>query len=113
MYNDGELYYFMDIETFEQPTLRGDVLGDSTKYLIDEMEVKLTFYKGDPLDIDLPTTVDQKVVRADPSVKGNTATSVTKAVTTSTGLEVQVPNFVEAGDIIRIDTRSGDYITRV
>lgn len=113
MYNDGELYYFMDIETFEQPTLRGDVLGDSTKYLIDEMEVKLTFYKGDPLDIDLPTTVDQKVVQADPSVKGNTATSVTKAVTTSTGLEVYVPNFVEVGDVIRIDTRSGEYVTRV
>ena len=113
MYNDGELYYFMDIETFEQPALRGDVLGDSTKYLIDEMEVKLTFYKGAPLDIDLPTTVDQKVVRADPSVKGNTATSVTKAVTTSTGLEVYVPNFVEAGDIIRIDTRNGEYVTRV
>jgi elongation factor P len=77
------------------------------------MEVKLTFYQGEPLDIELPTTVDQEVVRADPSVKGNTATSVTKSVTTTTGLEVEVPNFVETGDVIRIDTRSGEYVTRV
>jgi elongation factor P len=113
MYNDGELYHFMDVETFEQPTLRGDILGESTKFLTDEMEVKLTFYNGEPIDVDLPTTVDQEVVRADPSVKGNTATTVTKLVTTSTGLEVDVPNFVETGNIIRVDTRTGGYITRV
>ncbi len=77
------------------------------------MEVKITFFEGAPLDVDLPTTVDQQVVQADPSVKGNTATSVTKSVTTTTGLEVDVPNFVEAGDTIRIDTRTGEYITRV
>ncbi len=113
MYTDGELYYFMDVETYEQPALKAEVLGDSAKFLTDEMEVKLTFYKDDPLDIDLPTAVDQVVVRADPSVRGDTATSVTKAVTTTTGLEVFVPNFVEAGDTIRIDTRTGEYITRV
>jgi elongation factor P len=101
------------VETFEQPSLKGEVLGDTTKFLTDEMEVKLTFFKDEPLDIDLPTAVDQKVVRADPSVRGDTATSVTKAVTTDTGLEVFVPNFVEAGDTIRIDTRTGEYITRV
>ncbi len=113
MYTDGEMYYFMDVETYEQPALKAEVLGDSAKFLTDEMEVKLTFYKDDPLDIDLPTAVDQVVVRADPSVRGDTATSVTKAVTTTTGLEVFVPNFVEAGDTIRIDTRTGEYITRV
>ncbi len=113
MYNDGELYYFMDMETFEQPSLKGEVLGETTKFLTDEMEVKLTFFNEEPLDIDLPTAVDQKVARADPSVRGDTATSVTKAVTTNTGLEVFVPNFVEAGDTIRIDTRTGEYITRV
>ncbi len=113
MYNDGENYFFMDVETYEQPSLRGDILGDTTKFLTDEMEVKLTFFEGAPLDIDLPTTVDQQVVRADPSIRGNTATSVTKSVTTSTGLEVDVPNFVEVGDTIRIDTRTGEYITRV
>jgi len=113
MYNDGEKYFFMDVETYEQPSLRGDILGDATKFLTDEMEVKITFFEGAPLDVDLPTTVDQQVARADPSVKGNTATSVTKSVTTSTGLEVDVPNFVEAGDTIRIDTRTGEYVTRV
>jgi elongation factor P len=113
MYNDGEMYHFMDVETYEQPALKGDVLGESTKFLTDEMEVKLTFYQGEPIDIDLPTTVDQQVVKADPSVKGNTATTVTKSITTSTGLEVAVPNFVEEGDTIRIDTRTGEYITRV
>jgi elongation factor P len=113
MYNDGEMYFFMDVETYEQPALRGEILGDTTKFLTDEMEVKLTFFEGAPLDIALPTTVDQQVVRADPSVRGNTATSVTKSVTTSTGLEVDVPNFVETGDTIRIDTRTGEYVTRV
>jgi elongation factor P len=77
------------------------------------MEVKLTFFQGEPIDIELPTTVDQEVVRAEPSVKGNTATTVTKTVTTSTGLDVAVPNFVDTGDIIRVDTRTGEYITRV
>jgi elongation factor P len=113
MYNDGESYHFMDVETYEQPALLAEALGDSAKFLTEEMEVKLTFYKGEPLDIEMPTTVDQEVVRADPSVRGNTATSVTKSVTTSTGLEVDVPNFVETGDVIRIDTRTGDYVTRV
>lgn len=113
MYNDGEVYHFMDVETYEQPALRAEVLGDSTRYLTDEMEVKVTFFNQEPLDIELPTTVDMKVVQADPSVRGDTATTVTKAVTTSTGLEVYVPNFVEVGDVIRIDTRTGEYITRV
>ena len=113
MYNDGELYYFMDVETYEQPSLKAEVLGDSAKFLTDEMEVKLTFFQEEPLDIDLPTTVEQQVVQAEPSVKGDTATTVTKSVTTNTGLEVFVPNFVNVGDTIRIDTRSGEYITRV
>jgi len=113
LYKDGEMYHFMDTETYEQPALHGDALGDATKYLKEDMEVKLTFYKGEPLDIDLPVTVDQSVVRADPSIRGNTATSVTKSVTTETGLEVEVPNFVEEGDTIRVDTRSGEYVTRV
>ncbi|MBS3750291.1 MAG: elongation factor P [Anaerolineales bacterium] len=113
LYRDGDTYHFMDTETYEQPALRGEALGDATKFLQEDMEVKLTFYQGEPLDIDLPTTVDQKVVRADPSVRGNTATSVTKSVTTEGGVEVDVPNFVEEGDIIRVDTRSGEYVTRV
>ncbi|MEA2007837.1 MAG: elongation factor P [Chloroflexota bacterium] len=113
LYTDGEQYHFMDTETYEQPALNAKVLGDITQYLMAEMEVKLTFFGNEPLDIDLPTTVDMKIVRADPSVRGNTATSVTKRVTTETELEVDVPNFVENGDTIRVDTRTGEYVTRV
>ena len=82
LYTDGELYHFMDTETYEQPALRGESLGESTKYLQSEMAVKLTFYGDEPLDIELPTAVDLKVVHASPSIRGNTAGSVTKNVTT-------------------------------
>ncbi len=113
LYTDGENYHFMDTETYEQPALNAKALGEATQYLQAEMEVKLTFYGNEPLDIDLPTTVDLKVVYADPAAKGNTATSVTKNVKTETGVEVNVPYFVKTGDTIRVDTRSGEYVTRV
>lgn len=113
LYTDGEFYHFMDLETYEQPALRGDVLGDAIQYLKEEMEVKLTFYGNEPLDIDLPITIDLEVVQAEASVRGDTATGVTKKVTTETGVEVDVPGFVEVGSIIRIDTRTGTYVTRV
>ncbi len=113
LYTDGEFFHFMDQETYEQPAVSGEILGESAKYLKPEMEVKLTFYQGEPLDIDLPLTIDLKVVHAEPAVRGNTATGVTKKVETETGLEVQVPSFVEEGDTIRVDTRSGSYVTRV
>lgn len=113
LYNDGELYHFMDMDTYEQPAISSQVLGENTSYLIEGLEVKLTFYVNEPLDIDLPTSVDLQVVQADIAVRGDTATGVNKKVTTETGLEVQVPNFVEAGDTIRVDTRSGAYVTRV
>ncbi|HEX9616702.1 MAG TPA: elongation factor P [Anaerolineales bacterium] len=113
LYNDGELYYFMDLDTYEQPAIPSKVLGSAAEYLKEGLEVKLTFYQTEPLDIELPTSVDLAVVRAETAVRGDTATGVTKKVTTETGLDVQVPNFVEAGDTIRVDTRSGAYITRV
>lgn len=113
LYNDGQLYHFMDLETFEQPAIPAEVIGDAAKYLKEGLEVKLTFYQNEPLDIDLPVTVDLDVVKAEVAVRGDTATGVTKKVTTETGLEVQVPNFVEEGDTIRVDTRTGAYLTRV
>ncbi len=113
LYNDGETYYFMDTETYEQYGIPADVLGESAKFLKDNMEVKLTFYQGEPLDVELPITVDLKVVQAEVAVKGDTATGVTKKVVTETGLEVQVPAFVNQGDTIRVDTRTGQYVTRV
>ena len=113
LYKDGGLYYFMDLETFDQPGIPGDIIGDSAGFLKEGMEVKLTFYNNSPIDIDLPTSVDLKVVQAEAAVRGDTATGVTKKVTTETGHEVQVPYFVTAGDTIRVDTRTGSYVTRV
>ena len=113
LYNDGELYHFMDLETYDQPAISKSILGDAANYLTENLEVKLTFYEGEPLDVELPTSVDLNVVEAEVAVRGDTATGVTKRVTTETGLSVVVPNFVEVGDTIRVDTRTGSYITRV
>lgn len=113
LYNDGDMYYFMDKQTFEQPAIKKESLGDSAQYLSEGMEVKLTFYKGEAIDIEMPTSVDLKVVEAEMAIRGDTATGVTKKVTTETGVVVQCPNFVNVGDTIRVDTRTGEYITRV
>jgi elongation factor P len=112
LYNDGDLYHFMDLETYEQPVIAASVIGEAAQYLKENMEVKLTFYQGEPLDIDLPITIDLLVTQAELAVRGDTATGVTKKVTTETGLEVQVPAFINEGDTIRVDTRSGTYVTR-
>jgi elongation factor P len=113
LYNDGQDYYFMDTETYEQPSISTAVVGDAANYLTEEMQVKLTFYQREVLDIELPTSVELKVVQADPAVKGDTATGVNKKVLTETGLEVSVPAFIEMDDTIKVDTRTGEYITRV
>lgn len=113
LYQENNLYYFMNTETYEQTPLSQDVLTDVIPYLIDNLTVKLSFYDKEPLDIELPTSVDMKVVEAEPGFAGDTATGATKSVTLQTGLEVQTPLFVEEGDTIRIDTRSGEYVTRV
>lgn len=112
LYSDGSLYHFMDLDTYEQPAIPSEIIGDAAGYLKESLEVKLTFYQNEPLDIELPITVDLAVIRAEVAVRGDTATGVTKKVTSETGLEVQVPNFVEEGDVIRVDTRTGTYITR-
>ena len=113
LYNDGELYHFMDLDTYDQPALSKAVLGDNAPFLTENMEIKLTFYEGEPIDVDLPITVDMDIVEGEVAVRGDTATGVTKKVKTNTGLEVQVPAFVNVGDRIRIDTRNGTYVTRV
>ena len=89
------------------------MLGDTALFLMAGMEAKLTFYKGKPLDIELPTSVDMEVVEAEMAIRGDTATGVTKKVRVQTGLQVQVPNFVVVGDTIPVDTRTGEYVTRV
>jgi elongation factor P len=113
LYADGDLFYFMDNETFDQPALKRETLGENAKFLQAGMEVKLTFYNGEAIDVELPTSVDLKVVRAEMAIRGDTATGVTKKVETDTGLIVQCPNFVNVGDTIRVDTRTGEYVTRV
>jgi elongation factor P len=113
LYNDGDFYHFMDTETYEQPAIPRSLLGDAVTYLTEGMEVKLTFYDNEPIDIDLPTSVDLKISEAELAVKGDTATGATKTVTTETGLKVVVPLFVSSSDTIRVDTRTGTYITRV
>jgi elongation factor P len=113
LYTDGEFYHFMDLETYDQPAITAKVLGDLANYLTENLEAKLTFYDGEPIDIELPTSVDLKVTEAEVAVRGDTATGVTKRVMVETGLKVQVPNFVDVGDTIRVDTRTGSYVTRV
>ncbi len=113
LYSDGDLFYFMDTETFDQPAIPKAVLGDTAVFLKDGIEAKLTIYENEPLDVELPTTVDLKVTQAESAVKGDTATGVTKKVVLETGAEVNTPSFVEVGDIIRVDTRTGEYVTRV
>jgi elongation factor P len=113
LYNDGQFFHFMDLDTFEQPALSKDSLEGTADYLKEGLEVKLTFYEGQPIDLELPLTIDMGVVEADPAVRGDTATGVTKRVVTETGLQVQVPAFVEAGDTIRVNTSNGSYVTRV
>jgi elongation factor P len=113
LYADGTHFHFMDTETYEQPSISATVLGDAANYLTENMEVKLTFFESEVLDIELPTSVELDVIQSEPAVRGDTATGVNKKVVTQTGLEVSVPAFVETGDRIKVDTRTGEYITRV
>jgi elongation factor P len=113
LYADGDLYYFMDTETFEQPALTADTLGENVDFLKEGMVLSLSMYENEPVEIELPVTVDLEVTQTDPGVRGDTATGATKRATLETGLAVQVPLFVEEGDIVRVDTRTGEYLTRV
>jgi len=113
LYHDGDLYHFMDMETYDQFAISADVLGDAVQYLKDGMELTVAVYDGEPIDVELPVTVDLQVVDTEPGIRGDRATGPTKAATTETGYRVQVPLFVNTGDLVRIDTRTGGYLTRV
>jgi elongation factor P len=113
LYSDGDFYHFMDIETYEQFPLTDALLEDIKPYLVENAELELSSYEGERLDVELPITVDLRVVEAPPGYAGDTAQGATKEVTLETGLKLQVPLFVEEGDVLRIDTRDGRYITRV
>jgi len=113
LYSDGNLYHFMDMQTFEQPAIQKDIIGEAAEFLKEGVEVKLTLFENEPLDVELPTNVDLLVVKSENAVRGDTATGVTKKVILETGAEVNTPNFVEEGDVIRVDTRTGEYVTRI
>ncbi len=113
LYQDGDLYYFMDTETYEQPALSADALGDKINYLKEGSVLSLSMYEDHPVEIELPVTVDLKIAETVPGIRGNTATGATKRAKLETGLMVQVPLFIEEGDAIRVDTRTGEYLTRV
>ena len=113
LYSDGEFFYFMDTETYEQFPLVGAILEDAKPYLVDNMEIELSSYEGEPLDVELPITVDIRVVEAPPGFAGDTASGATKEVTLETGFKLQVPLFIAEDDVLRIDTRDGRYVTRV
>lgn len=112
LYESDGMYTFMDQETFEQEEISKEQLGDALNYLLEEMEVSVQSYKGRIIGISLPNSVVLEVTECEPSVKGNTATGATKMATVQTGYEVRVPLFVNEGDKLRIDTRTGAYIER-
>ena len=113
LYRDGDDYHFMDTDTYDQFHLTGDQLGETAMYLKDGMTLDRTSYQGETIGVELPVTVDLSVADTEPGFAGDTQTGARKPATTETGLVVQVPIFVESGDTIRIDTRTGEYQTRV
>ena len=113
LYNDGNLYYFMDEENFEQMPLSAEQLTNALNYLKEGMSVEVSSYKGELVDVELPITVELQVTETDPGFKGNTATAGNKPAKLETGITIQVPLFINTGDIIKVDTRSGSYLERV
>ncbi len=112
LYRDDDTFHFMDTETFEQTALGAVMIGDAVNYLKENMIVDLLKHNEDPIDIDLPVTVDLEVTKTDPGFKGDTATGGTKPAVLETGLKVNVPLFVNTGDTVRVDTRTGEYLER-
>jgi len=113
LYNDGSFYVFMDVDTYEQKQLPHSILEEHKHYLIDNMEMELLSYEGEILDYNLPITMEFDVVSTDNAIAGDTSSGATKLCTTQTGLEVRTPLFVKEGDRIRVNTESGEYLTRL
>src|SRR6201987_6174180 len=112
LYQDGDDYYFMDTSSYEQIHINSEVLGESTNYLKAEMTINVEFYGTEPVGIELPQTVDLKVVETVPGIKGATASNQIKPATLETGLVVNVPPFINTGDVIRVNTETGEYLQR-
>ena len=112
LYNDGNIYYFMDQESYEQTSLDAAKLDDAVNYLKEGMSLQISNYKGEVIGVELPITVELTVTQTDPGFKGDTATGATKQATLETGITVQVPLFINEGDVLKIDTRNGNYLER-
>ena len=113
IYDEDDLCYFMDVDSYDQLPLSKDQIADELNYLVEEMTVELVFFQDQPISIELPITVDLKVVDSPPGLKGDTATGATKPATLETGLTIQVPLFVNEGESVKVDTRSASYLSRV
>jgi len=113
LYQDGDTYYFMNGETFEQIGLSAETLGDAVPYLLPNIKLQVEFWDGQPIGINPPLNVEMKIVETEPGIKGATASSVSKPATMETGLVVQVPPFINEGDVIKGDTATGAYVERV
>ena len=113
LYNDGELYYFMDQDTYEQIPIMKDLLGDTLNFIKENMTANIAFFNGSPISVEAPNFVELEITFCEPGVKGDTATGGSKPATLETGYIIQVPFFVNQGDTIRVDTRTGEYMSRV
>lgn len=113
LYSEGELYYFMDTETYEQLPLNKEMVESALSFIKENMNVHIKFFKGDAFSVEPPNFVELEVVETDPGFKGDTATGATKPATLETGYTLVVPLFVEQGDVLRVDTRTGEYMERV
>ncbi len=112
LYADGNLYYFMDVESYEQMPLNADKLGESFRFMKENMVVKVLIYRGNVFGVEPPNFVELQVTETDPGFRGDTATNVLKPATLETGAVVKVPLFIDTGDVIKIDTRTGEYLER-
>jgi len=112
-YNDGDTYYFMSMESFETIPMMEERMGGAEKYLLDALEVQIILFDGNPIAIQLPNFIEAEISYCEPGVRGNTAQGATKPATLITGASVNVPLFVDQGEVIRVDTRTGDYVNRV
>ena len=113
LYNDGENYFFMDTDTYEQLAITPDVIGDAKNFMLDGMMINVATHEGLPLYIELPTSVEMEITYTEPGLQGDRSTGGTKPATVETGLQIQVPLFITTGERVKIDTRSGDYLGRV
>jgi elongation factor P len=113
LYGDGEVWHFMDVDTYDQYELQGDSVSGSKDYLVEGLLVRMMLYNGNPISLELPSALEMEIAECEQAIKGDTVTNVTKTARLATGLEIQVPLFINQGDIVRVDTSEGRYVERV